>query len=120
MNMNTQSLSNDRRRLLMASASPGSSMAYQAGLGSEQGDVVRRNMSSDALSGRPVVGDGLEVMAFVTRRIAQFFDELDALVWSRQQASRETWLAKSQNLAELESRMRELDGRHGAPGRALW
>ena len=59
-------------------------------------------------------------MGLVMQRIAQFFDELDVLAWSRQQASREAWLAKSQNLADLEERIRELDGSDGMPGRALW
>ena len=118
--MNAQSLWNGRRELLMASATPGSAVAYQArtAVGSE--DVVQRNMATIAARGRAARGDGFSLMSLVTERIAQFFDELDALAWSRQQQSRETWLAGSQNLAEVESRVRQLDGSQSLPGRALW
>lgn len=118
--MNEQVISNSRRGMLMASGNPGSAIAYQAGTMPVSANLVRRNMSGSAVSGRAATGDGFALMSLVTQRIAQFFDELDALAWSRQQASRETWLAKSQNLADLENRIRELDGSHGLPGRALW
>jgi hypothetical protein len=118
--MNAQSLWNSRRGLLMASATPGSAAAYQAGLAGDTENVVRRNMSTTAAQGRDGQGDGFALMSLVTERIAQFFDELDSLAWSRQQHSREAWLADAQNLAELESRVRQLDGDHGLPGRALW
>ena len=118
--MNAQSLWNGRRGLLMASATPGSAAAYQAGIAASTENVVRRNMSTTAAQGRAGQGDGFALMSLVTERIAQFFDELDALAWSRQQQSREAWLAGAQNLAELESRVRQLDGSHGLPGRALW
>lgn len=118
--MNAQSLWNSRRGLLMASATPGSAAAYQTGMAARTENMVRRNMSTTAAQGRDGQGDGFALMSLVTERIAQFFDELDALAWSRQQKSREAWLAASQNLADLESRVRQLDGSHGLPGRALW
>jgi len=117
--MNAQSLWNGRRGLLMASSTPGSAAAYQAGTAAGDENVVRRNMSTTAAQGRVGRGDGFALMSLVSERIAQFFDELDAFAWSRQQQSREAWLAGSQNLAELESRVRRLDGQ-GLPGRALW
>lgn len=118
--MNAQSQWNGRRGLLMASATPGSAAAYQAGITAGNENVVQRNMATSAAPGRDRHGDGFVLMSLVTERIAQFFDELDALAWSRQQRSREAWLAGSQNLAELETRVRQLDGSHGLPGRALW
>ncbi len=118
--MNAQSLWNGRRGLLMASATPGSAAAYQAGAVADSQIVVQRNMTTNAAPGRAGQGDGFALMSLVTERIAQFFDELDALAWSRQQRSCEAWLAGSQNLAELETRVRQLDGSHGLSGRALW
>jgi hypothetical protein len=118
--MKARSLWNGRHGLLMASATPGSAVAYQAGIAAGRDGVVQRNMATTAAAGRAGEGDGFALMSLVTERIAQFFDELDALAWSRQQQSREAWLAGSQNLAELESRVRQLDGSHGLPGRALW
>jgi len=118
--MSARSLWNGRRGLLMASATPGSAAAYQAGTAVGSENVVQRNMATTAAPGRSGRADGFALMSLVTERIALFFDELDALAWSRQQASRETWLAGSQNAAELETRVRQLDGSHGLPGRALW
>jgi hypothetical protein len=120
VDMNAQTLWNGRRGLLMASATPGSAVAYQAGDAAAEAGVVQRNMATTAAAGRAHPGDGFALMSLVSERIAQFFDELDALAWSRQQQSREAWLAGAQNLAELESRVRQLDGSLGLPGRALW
>ena len=118
--MSAQSLWNGRRGLLMASATPGSATAYQAGTAAGSENVLQRNMVTTAAPGCPGRADGFALTSLVTERIVQFFDELDALAWSRQQASRETWLGRSQNLAELETRVRQLDGSLGLPGRALW
>jgi len=104
----------------MASSTPGSAAAYQAETAALSGNVVRRNMSTNGAQGRVAQGDGFALMSLVSERIAQFFDGLDAFAWSRQQQSREAWLAGSQNLAELESRVRQLDSSQDQSGRALW
>jgi hypothetical protein len=42
-----------------------------------------------------------------------FWDRIDRWAWKQVQKEREAYLAKAQNLAELESRMRDLDSVRG-------
>lgn len=49
-------------------------------------------------------------LAALAARIAAFADRLEAQHWQRSLRARESYLAQSQNVADLENRMRELDG----------
>lgn len=50
--------------------------------------------------------------AALTARIAAFADRLETSHWQRSLRAREAYLAQAQNVADLENRMRELDGAH--------
>jgi hypothetical protein len=74
-----------------------------------------------------LLADGLSHAAFAPARPAPigatparrsrsrsgFWDRLDRWAWDRVQQEREAYLAKAQNLADLEERMRRLDDCRG-------
>lgn len=49
-------------------------------------------------------------LAALAARIAAFADRLETSHWQRSLRAREAYLAQAQNAADLENRMRELDG----------
>jgi len=66
---------------------------------------------SEALRGPAPESAPLKEAVATPRR--SWLDRLDAWAWRQHQKDREAWLAQSQDLAELEARLRALD--RGAP-----
>lgn len=59
-----------------------------------------------------VQGKKAGFLAALTARITAFADRLETSHWQRSLRAREAYLAQAQNVADLENRMRELDGAH--------
>ena len=106
--------------MLMASGSPGSALAYQLGQAKFESGMVRRNTVPET----PVVpaNQGKDASPAPPARgwLGRLFDRLEAWSWEREMREREAYLAKSQDIYDLEARMRYLDGdAFSRRGRAL-
>jgi hypothetical protein len=108
--------------MLMACGSLGSALAYDLGLTVFEPGMVRRNTTSDtpADSGdlAPVQSETNKTEAksdasrapSVRGWLGRLFDRLEAWSWEREMREREAYLARAQDLYDLEARMRHLDG----------
>ena len=120
--MNGKTLWNERLGLLAASASPGSALAYHLGLTTLRARMMRRNTTTRAESDlcaaaspeRALSRGGERQVPLLARRVwrwlASAVDRLEERSWQRELRERERYLAQSENLVDLEARMRALDG----------
>ena len=129
--MNSKTLWTQRLGMLAACGSPGSALAYHLGLSVFEPGIPRRNIATEtsihagaripALSGigkpKPAAADPSPPPA--RNWLAQAFHRLENWSWEREMREREAYLARSQDLCDLEARMRHLDGDTLARGRAL-
>jgi hypothetical protein len=120
--MNSRTLWNERLGMLMACGSPGSALAYHLGQATFQPLMVRRNTATgagldDAQRG-PIPGTitnseveaGTGPIDRVRSWFRRAFARLETWSWQRQMQEREAYLAQATDLADLEARMRDLDG----------
>ena len=100
--MTGRTLFSERFGMLMASASPGSALAYELGTAVSKTDLVRRgtNLSrpSDAPSQQSETG-----------WLGRIFERLEQWSWECQMRAYEAYLSEATDLADLEARMRRLD-----------
>lgn len=104
--MNAKTIWNERFGMLMASGSPGSALAYQAGSTPSGAAMMRRSTET----GTSV--DGTEGAAAPVRKagswLSRLFQRLEAWSYTREMREIEAYLAQAQNHADLEARMRHL------------
>ncbi len=120
--MKSKTLWDERMGMLMASGSPGSAWAYQLGQTTFQPFMVRRNTATgpglDEAERGPIpggttnlqVGTGTGPIERVRSWFRGVFARLETWSWQRQMREREAYLAQATDLADLEARMRDLDG----------
>ena len=106
--------------MLMASGSPGSALAYHLGVTVFKADMARRNTATEAGSETPDRVVATARMPWISGWIDRMFDRLETWSWERERRAREAYLARSQDLKDLEERMRQLDSGTLARGRALY
>lgn len=100
--MSVKTIWNERFGMLMASGSPGSALAYQAGSAASEPVLPRRNM---ATGGGPEGAPAARGRGAWLRRL---IERLEAWSYSREMREVEAYLAQAQNHADLEARMRHL------------
>ena len=120
--MNPKTLWDERLGMLMACGSPGSALAYHLGQTTFQPMMVRRNtatgVSPDDIERVPAPGTAANAevetdtgpIESVRSWIRRAFERLETWSWQRQVREREAYLAQATDLADLEARMRDLDG----------
>jgi hypothetical protein len=126
--MNSKTLWNQQLGMLAACGSPGSALAYHLGLSIFETEMARRNIATDGAS-RPA--DQAPAQRSVTKQapaepvssaaptrnwLARAFHRLENWSWEREVREREAYLSRSQDLSDLEARMRRIDGNLLAPG----
>jgi hypothetical protein len=115
--MKSDSLFPYRLGLLAASASPASALAYSLGLTTFQPEMLRRTENPDEVE---QVADKSTTRARSAHSwLGRIVDRLETWSWEREVRAREAYLAQSQDLFDLEPRMRHLDGDVLSRGRAL-
>jgi len=126
--MKSETLSNQRLSLLAAAAHPGSALAFNLGLAAFKPEMLRRTETSEGLVEpmlRAAAGARQRATDKATRApsprgwLGRIFDRLETWSWEREMRAREAYLARSQDLFDLEARMRHLDGDLLSRGRAL-
>ncbi len=120
--MNRKTLWDERLGMLMASGSPGSALAYHLGQTTFQSLMLRRNTTTaaglDEAERGPIPGTmthseveaGTGPIDRVRSWFRRAFARLETWSWQRQLREREAYLAQATDLADLEARMRDLDG----------
>lgn len=113
--MDEKTLWDERLGMLMACGSPGSALAYHLGQITFKPMMVRRGTVDrvSSRSERPHTTDARpEQMAASKAKgwLGRLWDRLEAWSWHRHVREREAYLAQATDLAELETRMRRLDG----------
>ena len=103
--MKTKTIWNERLGMLMASGSPGSALAYQLGNSQSCPDMMRRNIATVK---SPEVETGKAPVRTLGAWLRSLFDRFEAWTYSREMREIEAYLAKAQNHADLEARMRHL------------
>jgi hypothetical protein len=126
--MNSKTLWNQQLGMLAACGSPGSALAHHLGLSIFETEMARRNIATDGAS-RPA--DQAPAQRSVTKQapaepvssaaptrnwLARAFHRLENWSWEREVREREAYLSRSQDLSDLEARMRRIDGNLLAPG----
>lgn len=118
-----------RLGMLMACGSPGSALAYHSSLATFEPTMVHRGMapcgSLDPTAQAPFSGavtsgepeTDTTGMRSLTDWITSAWRRLENWSWERQQRAQEAYLARAKDLADLEARMRDIDG-NGFLGRA--
>ena len=130
--MKTKAVWSDYLALLTACASPGSALAYHLGHGIVEPRMPHRNIRANVLarvtstgaSGSTAGGTTGEAQPAAPARpvigwIGRLFARLEEWSWESELRDREAYLAQSQNLSDLEARMRRLDDAVLSRGRAL-
>jgi uncharacterized protein DUF3563 len=116
--MNSKTLWDEHLGMLMACGSPGSALAYHLGQTTFQPMMVRRNTATadaeaDCRRVRVARAD-VEAREGPIARVRNWFQSafarLEMWSWQRQMREREAYLAQAIDLADLEARMRDLDG----------
>ena len=113
--MNAKTLWDERLGMLMACGSPGSALAYHLGQTAFGSMMVRRNTATQT-GGDPirVEAPDTELHNGLIARVRKWFEEasirLETWAWQRQMRQHEAYLAQATDLADLEARMRRLDG----------
>jgi hypothetical protein len=107
--------------LLAASASPASALAFSLGLTTFKAEMLRRTENPDGLVEQAAASaeKGTTRAPSAPGWLGRIFDRLETWSWEREVRAREAYLAQSQDLADLEARMRHLDGDLLSRGRAL-
>jgi hypothetical protein len=115
--MKSDSLFPYRLGLLAASASPASALAFSLGLTTFKPEMLRRTENPDEVE---QAGEKSTARAPSDRSwLGRIADRLETWSWEREVRAREAYLAQSQDLFDLEARMRHLDGDVLSRGRAL-
>ena len=112
--MNARTLWNRLLRVLAASASLGTALAYHSVQRGASPDMVRRTIATSALETEEQRATGAARAAEVNtvawaRTLRRLFDALDRQAWESQRRQYEAYLAQALDLADLETRMRRLD-----------
>jgi hypothetical protein len=116
--MNTKTLWNQQLGMLAACGSPGSALAYHLGQSIFEAELPRRNTAT----GIPAVQEPAVVPSVAPTRkparnwFARALHRLENWSWEREVKDREAYLSRSQDLSDLEARMRRIDGNLLAPG----
>lgn len=125
--MNSKTLWNQQLGMLAACGSPGSALAYHLGLSIFEAELPRRNRATEDKSPAeptPVPRNAVEQapvkaeshVAPTRNWFARAFHRLENWSWEREVREREAYLSRSQDLSDLEARMRRIDGNLLAPG----
>ena len=126
--MKPRTLWNERFGVLIAGAGAGSTLAYALGQTLFGANLLQRVTAADDATGALHQPNGrgtpkrdVDVSAEERRKswMERAFDRLETWSWEREMRRREAYLAKAQDLADLENRMRELDRSMLSRGRAL-
>jgi hypothetical protein len=107
--------------MLAACGSPGSALAYHLGLSTFEAKLPRRNRATEDTSPAeptPVPRNAVEQapekaeshVAPTRNWFARAFHRLENWSWEREVREREAYLSRSQDLSDLEARMRLIDG----------
>ena len=125
--MNSKTLWNQQLSMLAACGSPGSALAYHLGLSIFEAELPRRNRATEGTSPAeptPAPRNAVEQapvkaeshIAPTRNWFARAFHRLENWSWEREVQEREAYLSRSQDLSDLEARMRRIDGNLLAPG----
>jgi hypothetical protein len=118
--MNSETLFNQRLSLLAASASPASALAFSLGLTTFKPEMLRRTESPAGVEQVAAAAEKSTTRTPSARSwLGRIIDRLETWSWEREVQAREAYLAQSQDLFDLEARMRHLDGDVLSRGRAL-
>jgi len=126
--MKPETLLNQWSSLLAASANPASALAFQLGVTTFNAEMLRRTWAPEPLvEPAAVAAEQSAAQAKKATRppaargwLGRIFDRLETWSWEREMRAREAYLARSQDLYDLEARMRHLDGDTLSRGRALY
>jgi len=112
-------LRNNTLNMLLACGSPGSAMAYHLNPTLVQPGLVHRSITGEEAPG---LDAGIEAAPVETTTevatsapfsvlgwISAVFERLERRTWEHEMRERESYLAKSQNVYDLECRMRDLE-----------
>jgi hypothetical protein len=113
--MNPKTLWDERMGMLMACGSPGSALAYHLGQTTFEPLMVRRSTdpegSVDKSARAPATSAATSGATHSVKGwLARALHRLETWSWQRQLREREAYLAQAKDLADLEARMRDLDG----------
>ena len=126
--MNSKTLWNQQLGMLAACGSPGSALAYHMGQSIFEAGLPRRNTATrDTLQPavqepaqrntvEAVSAEAKSNVATARNWFAQALHRLENWSWEREVREREAYLSRSQDLSDLEARMRRIDGNLLAPG----
>jgi hypothetical protein len=126
--MNTKTLWNQQLGMLAACGSPGSALAYHLGQSIFEAELPRRNTATgipavqepaqrEAVEQAPAVVPSVAPTRKPARNwFARALHRLENWSWEREVKDREAYLSRSQDLSDLEARMRRIDGNLLAPG----
>ena len=125
--MNSKTIWNQQLSMLAACGSPGSALAYHLGQSIFEAGLPRRSRATEDIS--PAVPEAAtrsaveeapakaEFHVGPTRNwFARALHRLENWSWKREVQEREAYLSRSQDLSDLEARMRRIDGKLLAPG----
>ena len=125
--MNSKTIWNQQLSMLTACGSPGSALAYHLGQSIFEAGLPRRNRATEDTS--PAVPEAAprnaveqaptKAESHVARTrnwFARALHRLENWSWEREVKEREAYLSRSQDLSDLEARMRRIDGNLLAPG----
>jgi len=116
--MNPKTLWDERLGMLMACGSPGSALAYHLGQSTFGPMMVHRSSSPEGCVDAPTASTATSgeakadtaAIGSVKGWLARAWRRLETWSWQRQLREREAYLAQAKDLADLEVRMRDLDG----------
>jgi hypothetical protein len=120
--MQSRTLWDEPQGMLMACGSPGSALAYHLGQTVFDPEMVRCDTRSDdparqgdqapvqSGSNKTETQSDASQAPSVRGWLGRLFDRLEAWSWERDMREREAYLARAQDLYDLEARMRHLDG----------
>ena len=126
--MNSKTLWNQQLGMLAACGSPGSALAYHLGQSIFEAGLPRRNTAtgdtSQTAAQEPAKRTTVEAApaevashaAPARNWFARALHRLENWSWEREVKDREAYLSRSQDLSDLEARMRRIDGNLLAPG----
>ena len=118
--MKPETLINRRLGLLAASASPASALAFTLGLTTFAPEMLQRMESPGEVEQVPAAAENSTTRTPSARSwLGRIIDRLETWSWEREVQAREAYLAQSQDLFDLEARMRHLDDDVHSRGRAL-
>ena len=118
--MKPETLINRRLGPLAASASPASALAFTLGLTTFEPEMLRRMESPDEVEQVAAPAEKSTTRTPSAQSwLGRIIDRLETWSWEREVQAREAYLAQSQDLFDLEVRMRHLDGDVLSRGRVL-